>query len=460
MQEQGSKQYPHFNFRRQGVPILDPGAGWGGIAFYPQNPYIILVSIVQKVIILNPLELTGHKSALLNASRSQALGILQKHILPILDEVEDKGELQKRVYHNIRNESTLHCQVVLNLIRNSISLKEKPPEKRDVKRMTLDCNIPRAGKVFTLESGTYCVKLNLAKGKSIVVPIARNRMLQRYEANIANGWKLKQMSITANNRILAVIEKRKAHIATKNVLGIDINSNNLALTIITPKGKILKQTYLGYGVWRHKAKILSRKSKLQRLSKKSCRAKGKLKLLRRRLRNFTRNNTGELSKEIHEIALEYNAKIVMERLTKFSANKGRNANRKISLIPFRLLQERIAVRSVDTGVPLGYVDPYHTSMWCPRCGSVNPSHNKKIYAIYRCSKCGLIMNSDRKASLAIAVKKLAERKHDTHQSSVFQISAREVPVNGLYRRNEEVTPIIDSVNHGLSPTKAPSAREG
>jgi IS605 OrfB family transposase len=395
-----------------------------------------MVSIVQKVIVLSPLELTESKKDILNASRSEALGILQKHILPILDDVKDKGELQQRVYHNIRNESTMHSQVILNLIRNSISLKEKPPESRDVRHITLDCNIPRAGKVFTLKSGTYCVKLNLAKKKSVVVPIMRNRMLQRFENNVANGWKLKQMSISTNNRILAVIEKRKTHIATKNALGIDTNSNNLALTALTPKGKILKQMFIGQGMWMHKAKILAHRSKLQHLSKKSCRAKGKLKLLKRRLRNFTRNSAGELSKEIHEIALKYDAKIVMERLEKFPLNKGRNANRKIGLIPFRLIQERIAVRSVDTGVPLGYVDPYHTSKWCPRCGSVNPSHNSKNYAIYRCSKCGLVMNSDRKASLAIAIKKLAERKHYTHQSSVFQISAREVPVNALFRRNE------------------------
>jgi hypothetical protein len=39
----------------------------------------------------------------------------------------------------------------------------------------------------------------------------------------------------------------------------------------------------------------------------------------------------------------------------------------------------------------------------------------------------LVVNSDRKASLAVAVKKFAERKE------YFQFSAKRVPVNALYR---------------------------
>lgn len=86
-----------------------------------------------------------------------------------------------------------------------------------------------------------------------------------------------------------------------------------------------------------------------------------------------------------------------------------------------MLQQRVIVRSVDTGVPLGYVDPYR----CPSCGSVNPPHNSN-YAIYRCKSCGFECNSDRKASLAVAVKKFAERKE------YFQFSAKRVPVNALF----------------------------
>jgi IS605 OrfB family transposase len=166
-----------------------------------------------------------------------------------------------------------------------------------------------------------------------------------------------------------------------------------------------------------------------------------LRKLRRKLSNFTRNNTGELAKQIHLIALDYNAKIVMENLEKFPLDMSKDSNRKVSLIPFALLRERVITRSIDTGVPLGYVDPYHTSKWCPRCGSVNPPHSKP-YALYRCSSCGLIVNSDRKASFVVALKKLVERKRHANPNYMLQTSTGGVPVNALFRRNEgcEVNP--------------------
>ena len=394
---------------------------------------------MQKTIVLTPFELTESKKEVLAGYRSEALDVLHKHIIPHIDDAENSGELQQKVYRTVRNVSNLHSQVVLNLIRNSMSLKEKPPEKRNVRWITLDCNIPRAGKVFTLDSGTFCVKLNVAPRVSVTLPIKRNRMLNRFDENIANGWQLKQISITAQDKVLTVIEKRKQHIKVENILGIDVNANNITATVIDKKGRILKQLYFGKGVWTKKARILKRKSKLQYLaSKGSSRADRSLKLLKRKLKNFTGNSTGEIAKQIHELAVEYNAKIVMERLTKFIANKNRKANRKISLIPFKLIREKIIIRSIDDGIPLGYVDPYHTSKWCPRCGSVNPAHNSRNYAIYRCKGCGLIVNSDRKASYAVAIKKLVERKTHTNPNYMLQTSIGGVPVNGLFRRNDGV----------------------
>jgi hypothetical protein len=43
------------------------------------------------------------------------------------------------------------------------------------------------------------------------------------------------------------------------------------------------------------------------------------------------------------------------------------------------------------------------------------------------------MNSDRKASLAVAVKSLLERISPNAHSDMIQLSSRRVPVNGLFR---------------------------
>jgi IS605 OrfB family transposase len=204
------------------------------------------------------------------------------------------------------------------------------------------------------------------------------------------------------------------------------------LTILTPKGKTLKQLYLGKNLYKKKARILKRKSKLQSYADRGDpKARERLRKLNNKVSNMTKNAVGELSKEIHNIAEKYESKIVMERLTRFPTNKGKKANRKISLIPFMLLRQRVIVRSVDTENPLGYVHPYHTSKWCPSCGSVNPAHNKNNYAIYRCTNCGFECNSDRKASLTIALKKFVGR-----DQKWFQYPTKRVPVNALFWGND------------------------
>jgi len=383
---------------------------------------------MQKTIKLQSIRLTYKKQEELQNARSEAKRIMDKFILPNIDSCEDNGQLQKKVYNDIRRESYLPSQVLLNLIRSSFNLKQN--KKRNIERITLDYNIPRACKMFT-NNGKLYFAITLRPRHRIAIPIEDNGSIRRFQKHIDNGWKIKQIGLTRNNDIIATLSKRKTGKNYKNILGIDTNSNNVSVTALAPQGKVLKQLYLGKNLYNRKAKILRRKSKLQsHANKGSSKAKEKLRRLQRKVRNINKNAVGEIAKQIHQIADRYEAKIVFERLHKFEANKDKKANRKISSIPFRMLVMNTAMRSIDTGIPMGYVDSYHTSKWCSGCGSVNPPHDPKNYAIYRCRSCGLVVNSDRKASMAVAVKKFAERKE------YFQFSAKRVPVNALYRGDE------------------------
>ena len=82
--------------------------------------------------------------------------------------------------------------------------------------------------------------------------------------------------------------------------------------------------------------------------------------------------------------------------------------------------------------PLIEINPYHTSKWCTHCGAINRGHQTTNYALYVCKSCKQIVNSDRKASLAVAVKSVLERNaHNLNSLSSIQISKTQVPVNGL-----------------------------
>jgi IS605 OrfB family transposase len=386
---------------------------------------------MQKVIKLQSVELTHKKQSELSDARTEARRIITKFIIPNIDSCEDNGQLQQKVYNDIRKESYLPSQVLLNLIRTSFHLKRKEKEKRNIDRITLDYNIPRACKMFMLDK-KMCFAITLKPRHRIVIPIQDNGSVVRFQKQIDNGWKMKQVGLTNRNEIIATMEKKKVRKDYKNILGIDTNSNNVSVTALTPDGKILKQLYLGKNLYDRKAKILKHRAILQsHADQGSSKAQEKLRKLKRKVRNINKNAVGEISKQIHEIAEKYEAKIVFERLHKFDANKGKKFNRIVTLIPFHMLATTTAIRSVDTGIPMGYVDSYHTSKWCSGCGSVNLPHDSSNYAIYRCGNCNLVVNSDRKASLAVAVKKFAERKE------YFQFSAKRVPVNALFRGDED-----------------------
>ena len=101
-------------------------------------------------------------------------------------------------------------------------------------------------------------------------------------------------------------------------------------------------------------------------------------------------------------------------------------------VPFYLLRRILEGRCSDNSIALDRVDPYHTSKWCSRCGAVGRGHDGGNYALFRCRECGQVVNADRKASLAVAVKTLLERNEDPDQDT-FQISGRGAPVSGLLR---------------------------
>jgi IS605 OrfB family transposase len=136
--------------------------------------------------------------------------------------------------------------------------------------------------------------------------------------------------------------------------------------------------------------------------------------------------------ELIKLANKYDVDTVaIERLKQFKP-KGRRFNRRVMRIPFYLFRQILESRCFDVAVKLSMVDSYHTSKWCTRCGAVGAGHSGGNYALYRCEECGQIANSDRKASLAVAVKSLLERNGGS-TIEALQISGRRVPVSGLMR---------------------------
>jgi len=241
--------------------------------------------------------------------------------------------------------------------------------------------------------------------------------------------------------IAVVLEKTfpKPENNRRFVVGVDVGSSTLAAVTIfdTKTSKVERQFYFGRDISQKQQRYLERRKKLQiHAGNGSEKAKKYLKKLRYKQRDFVKTRSGQVAKEIVNLAKSYDASITIEKLSirgrKHEFNK--KTNRKISHIPYAQFREFLKSNCEQSGVPLHLVDAYHTSKWCPHCGAMNKGHQSGNYALYKCKKCSMVVNSDRKASLAIAVKSVLERtSQDLTKPCFVQISNMRVPVNGLIR---------------------------
>jgi IS605 OrfB family transposase len=330
-------------------------------------------------------------------------------------------DLWPKIRKQAKESTGFNSQVVCDLVRSVSNI-----EGDHINDSTVKFNVPRNCKTFKT-ARFFFVELGLYPRKRVAVPIKKNHNLDRFFGLLGGGWTCKAFGLSPSLEVVAYLAKEKNELLSRrNVLGIDINARDFAYSILTPDGKILKQGYLGQQIWPKKRHFIERRALLQSLN-----ALEKLKRMRRRQKNFVYTNLGQMVGEIIRLAKKFDADVSIERLSRFKP-KGRTFNKKVMMVPFYEFRRILEARCFDNGITLNRVDAYHTSRWCSRCGAVGMGHDSRNYALFRCRTCSQVVNSDRKASLAVAVKTLLERNNSLNQDE-FQISGRRVPVSGLFR---------------------------
>jgi IS605 OrfB family transposase len=392
---------------------------------------------VKRAILLQT-EATDTKNRTLTEFRTKATEEVNR-ALPMRQYYRNASEFQTAIAPGIKSNSGFNIQVICDIAR---ATWRKPKACSSVSGTTVKFNIPRDCKTFRTKD-FFFVELGLYPGKRLAVPIKKNRNWDRFFGLLGSGWTCKTFGLSPSLEIIAYLNKEEKEVQPRrNVLGVDINAKNFAFTVLTSEGKILKQGYLGQNIWCRKRHFAERRALLQ-----SVHAMKKLNKMRHRERNCVETNLGQMVREIIHLAEKYEADVSIEKLSRFKP-KGRRFNRKVMAIPFFLFKMILEARCFDNGITLNRVDAYHTSKWCTRCGAVGKGRDGGNYALFRCRECGLAMNSDRKASLAVTVKTFLERNSIPNQNS-FQISGKRVPVNGLIRmspmtRGQVAVPVLAS----------------
>lgn len=339
-------------------------------------------------------------------------------------------DLHRDTYSDSRANTSFNSQVICDIERNVVKSKGNK-----LRYITVKFNNPRNCKTFSTKANFF-IELGMYPRDRIAVPIRQNRNYDEYMSLLNDGWDCKTYGLTSDGQIVAHLSKADAAFPERgNILGIDINLKCFAVSVVTPGGIVLKQTYFGKDIWVKRKRIFERREKLQSLADKgNHREMQSLRKLRVKEGNFVKNRLGEIANEISDMALKYDADIAIEDLKRFKS-LGRKANKKIMRIPFYQFTQLLKSRCFDKHITLNIVDSWHTSKWCSHCGAVGNGHSSN-YSLFKCSKCGQVVNSDRKASLAIAIKPLLERKIQGLTTSSFQFSSRRVSVTTLLRSDD------------------------
>jgi len=403
---------------------------------------------VRKCIVLNNLDLTSKKSDILDNINREYLRVLDFNLMQLPLAVSST-DLHHLTYSGIRKTSFLPSDIVQEARKDVWKSRKSIISNGFNGSFKINNNSIRLNKRWfrfvKTKRGNPCFKITFSPRKSFVIPIKIDKQFQRFNYFIDDNWTFDNISLLNDGRISIVLEKKfeKPEINQRYIVGVDIGSSTLACASIfdTKSSKVIKQLYFGRDVAKRQRRYLERRAKLKSFADKGSHiARQHLERLKSNQSDFVKTRSGQIAKEIVNIAKQHNAYISIEKLKDLRGRRGqynKKANRKINRIPYGKFKQFLKSNCEMFQVPIYEVDAYHTSKWCSKCGALNNGHHSGNYALYKC-KCGLIVNSDRKASLAVAVKSVLERNkiHELTILSSIQISKIRVPVNGLLRSDD------------------------
>lgn len=383
---------------------------------------------VQKCLGLNVLPLTNIKQKALSQTYNSYFELVNKTL-----EVKRKNpkltqvQLHHQTYDLFREQYKLPAQLVISARVNAWNIRKQNGRRKRIsvrfdKRLFSFKETKRGNPILSIR----------CNDSRIGLPIAKDGAYDRFNQHLNDAWSVSSIIMTNKHRFYAVLNKEFPEPQPMpNVLGIDINSGRIALSIYNPRTKRwLRQLYFGKDIFLRQVRYEERRGILQeyRDTITPSRAGKKLKILSGRQRNYVRTRIWQLVSEIIGLAKEYKAAIVIEDIKhlRVPKNKWRKKSRKkVNRIPYGFFRFALEHKATIEGIPVIAIDPKYTSQTCPKCGHRSRA-NWKHYSLFRCKKCGFEANRDRVASQNICL-----RADNFWTANNIQISQAEVAVNQL-----------------------------
>jgi len=205
--------------------------------------------------------------------------------------------------------------------------------------------------------------------------------------------KVNQIEIDNDYFYVAVTVSEEPQREPDGWIGVDRNTTgHCAVAACTKTNQVLMLGKEARHVHQKYSKI--RKS-LQRQDKGK-----KLKAVKRRETNITKDLNHKISRKLVDYAKENNCGVKLEDLTGIRNTTKQAKSFKYSLHSWAYyqLQQFVEYKALLAGVPVAYIEPAYTSQNCHKCGRLGKRNDKS----FKCPHCGYTAHADVNAAWNIA----------------------------------------------------------
>ncbi len=226
--------------------------------------------------------------------------------------------------------------------------------------------------------------------RTITIPSLKLELEYQLRNDFEN---INQIELDSEFAYISVTVPECALIQPKGYLGVDRNTTGHIAVVANPQnGKVLK---LGKKAYHTHKKYKNMRKNLQKNGKNR-----KVKETKNRENRIVKDINHNVSKKIVHEAKKNGMGIKLEYLHGIrNAKSSRNFRYSLNSWSFYQLEQMIEYKAILLGIPVVYVDPYHTSKECSMCGQIGNRSGKS----FKC-QCGHVDHADANASFNIALR--------------------------------------------------------
>ncbi|MCI4352977.1 MAG: zinc ribbon domain-containing protein [Thermoplasmata archaeon] len=254
---------------------------------------------------------------------------------------------------------------------------------------------------FHLDPDSGKVRLSLRNGEwcSFVAQLSRY-----HRARLGGeGVRIKQLQVSPDKAVLFLERPAPKPYAASSLLALDTNESSLDGVSVSPSGSRLVQVpfpelrRIQATHFVRRRELVRKKARDRRVARRLLRKEGT------RERHRVRSRLHDLTTRLLDIVVQHHGALALENLSRLPTSRRRvntRTRRRLSSWPRRELHRQLEYKAADRGIPVYWVNPFRTSITCPKCGEITRPRSR-VGPTFTCGHCGWTMDRQLNAGLNV-----------------------------------------------------------